>query len=260
MSSALPVFGFVTVHRAPLANGAAQEAEWLARAAATGRPGAHLWCAPPGLVVPKGYRRLPAFDAACAASAAAGWPVQVRESGGGLVPQGPGLCNLSLVWRGEGAMPSGTDAIYRELSDGLAAAFARLGVVTATHAVEGSFCDGRFNLAVNGRKLVGTAQAWKRIAGQPAVLAHAVVVVSADLQVLTAAANHFEAAAGSGRRYRADALTSVAEAWCAARGGTPLPTPDLEAQVLAALAERFARSVPLHIHDGGPRGFRSHSS
>ena len=79
--------------------------------------------------------------------------------------------------------------------------------------MEGSFCDGRFNLAVAGRKLAGTAQSWRRVAGVPVVLAHAVIVVDADPQALTEAANAFERDLGSGRRYRAEALTSVALAW-----------------------------------------------
>ena len=55
-----------------------------------------------------------------------------------LVPQGPGLLNLSLVWRAEpAAAPSGTEAIYRALCDELAGALARLGIAAAPQAVAG---------------------------------------------------------------------------------------------------------------------------
>ena len=64
-----------------------------------------------------------------------------------------------------------------------------------------------------GRKLVGTAQSWRRVAGAPVVLAHAVIVVDADPPTLTERANAFEPRLGSARRYRAEALTSVALAW-----------------------------------------------
>jgi len=40
-----------------------------------------------------------------------------------------------------------------------------------------------------------------------------VIVVNADPVALTEAANAFERDLGSGRHYRADALTSVAQAW-----------------------------------------------
>jgi lipoate-protein ligase A len=228
-----PVFGFVTVHQAPLADGIAHEAGWMAACAASGRPTAHLWQAPPGFVVPRAYERLPGWAAATSA-----WPVQVRASGGGLVPQGPGVWNLSLVWPAASATPSDAVAVYRWLCAEVAAAFARLGLQAEPQAVLGSFCDGRFNLAVAGRKLAGTAQAWRRVAGRPLVLAHVVIVVGADPAALTARANEFEAALGSPRRYRAEALTSIALA-CGA--------PDVEARTVAVLAERFARVVPPHI-------------
>jgi lipoate-protein ligase A len=247
----LPEFGTVTVHDLPLDDGIAREAAWLAQVAASGRPTAQLWRAPAGFVVPRSYERLPRFADACAAAAAEGWPVQVRASGGGLVPQGPGVWNLSLAWPGASASPQGTDTIYRALADGLAAALAQLGVEAAAQPVEGSFCDGRFNLAAAGRKLVGTAQAWRRVAGRPVVLAHAVVVATADPAALTAAANRFEAAAGGPRRYRADALTSVAEAWCAARSAVS-PPPDLEHRLVRAIADGFARNLPLPARPASP--------
>jgi lipoate-protein ligase A len=238
----LPVFGFVCRHLEPLADGIASERAWLERAAQSGRASAHLWHARPGFVVPRSYERLPGFAAACEASAHGGWPVRVRPSGGGLVPQGPGVLNFSLAWRVEAGAPAATDAVYRALCDGLAAAFARLGLATDTRAVEGSFCDGRFNLAFGGAKLVGTAQAWKRFDGVPTALAHAVMLVDADPDALTARCNGFEAALGHDRRYRADAITSVARAWSAAHGAAPPVS--LSERVATAIAERFARVVP----------------
>lgn len=228
------MFGFVSVHERPLADGVAAEAEWMASAAATGRAAVHLWRGEPGLVVPRSCTTLPGWLAAAKA-----YRVRVRASGGGVVPQGPGLLNLSLVWRaaGDGA-PAGTEAVYRALCAELAGALARLGVVAQPQAVAGSFCDGRFNLAVAGRKLVGTAQSWRRVGGTPVVLAHAVIVVDADPQALTESANAFERDLGSHRRYRAEALTSVALAWQAVHGQAP--PADLEGRLSSLLAQRFA--------------------
>ena len=235
----LPAFGFVSVHHRPLAEGIACEAEWMACAAATGRAGAHLWQGEPGLVVPRSYTAMPGWTAAARAHA-----VQVRASGGGVVPQGPGVLNLSLVWRTEHAAPSGTEAIYRALCGELVRALARLGIEAAPQAVSGSFCDGRFNLAAGGGKLAGTAQSWRRIAGQPVVLAHAVILVDAAPQALTEAANAFERDLGCGREYRAEAVTSVALAWQQARGRA-VPA-DLPAQVTQVLAEQFAHMLVPH--------------
>jgi len=233
----LPRFGFVTVHAEPLPDGPAAEREWAARAAATGRATAHLWHGAPGLVAPRSCTTLPGW-----AEAACRHPVRVRASGGGVVPQGPGVLNLSLVWPAAGAAPVDTDGVYRALCDELAAALARLDIRASAQAVAGSFCDGRFNLAVEGRKLVGTAQSWRRVAGRMVVLAHAVLIASADPAALTDAANAFERDLGSGRQYRADALTSVARAW---RDAHRRPPPsDLDARLVTVLAEQFARIVP----------------
>jgi len=231
----LPAFGFVSVHRQPLAGGVAREAEWLARSAALSSACAHLWTAPRGLVVPRRYTTWPGWGAA-AADARHG-EVQVRASGGGLVPQGPGVWNLSLAWPADAATPANAEGVYRALCEALAAALARLGLSAAPQPVAGSFCDGRYNLAVGGAKLVGTAQAWRRVAGRPMTLAHAVLVVSADPAELAARANAFEVALGTATRYRADAVTSVALACGQA-------DPDIEARTLTVLAERFARVVP----------------
>jgi lipoate-protein ligase A len=235
----LPRFRLVAVHGAPLYDGIALEAGWTRNAARSGEPEVHLWSGPPGFVVPRSYERLPAFAAASAASTAAGWPVQVRASGGGLVPQGPGVLNVSLIWRTEHVAPSGTETIYRDLSRMLGAALESMGIAASAQSVEGSFCDGRFNLAVGGRKLAGTAQAWRRVEGRPMILAHAVLLIDADPDQLTEAANHFEALVASGRTYRPDAITTIARAWSKAHAAHALPA-DLEAQLAAALASRLA--------------------
>jgi lipoate-protein ligase A len=244
----LPPFGFVCVHERPLADGIAREAEWLARAAASGFAVAHLWQGTPGWVVPRRTTALPAWGQVQSRHGAA---LQVRASGGGLVPQGPGLWNLSLAWPAGGATPADMHAIYAALCDALAAAFARLGVTATPGAVQGSFCDGRWNLAVRGRKLVGTAQAWRRVGGQQVVLAHALVIVGADPAALTERANALEAELGQGTPYRADALTSLAR--------EAPDTVDLEARTLGVLAEHFARVVPPRIYkesNDGPAGIR----
>lgn len=215
----LPRFATLTHHADPLADGMAAEQGWAWRVVEDGQPQAHLWQGAPGWSVPASYTRAPQWLAWQARCAAAGMPVHVRGSGGGLVPQGPGLWNLSLLWPTERSEPVQTDAVYRQLCARLAQALAALGVAAAPQPVEGAFCDGRYNLAADGRKLVGTAQAWRRVQGVPVVLAHAVIVLDADPAALTAATNEFEQGLGHARRYRVEALTSVAAQ--ALRAGQP---------------------------------------
>jgi lipoate-protein ligase A len=232
----LPPFGFVCVHEGPLADGIACEVDWMVEAAHGERAVAHLWQGAPGWVVPRRMTALPAWGQVAARHGAA---LQVRGSGGGLVPQGPGLWNLSLAWPAGRATPADMHAVYAALCEALAAAFARLGVTATPQPVQGSFCDGRWNLAVRGRKLAGTAQAWRRFGTVQVVLAHALLIIGADPAALTAHANALEAELGQGTPYRADALTSLLR---------EVPDrADLEARALQVLAEQFARVVPPRI-------------
>lgn len=240
---ALPVFGFVTRHQRLLADGIAREAEWMAGCAATGRAVAHLWQGTPGWVVPRSYLRAPGFDAARDRWAARGRPLQVRSSGGGLVPQGPGIVNLSLAWCTPHAMPHGIEPVYQALCGQLSAALARLGLPCEVGDVAGSFCDGRYNLALGGRKIVGTAQWWRRIGAQPVVLAHAVLVVDTDPAALADEANAVEQALERPTRYRAEAMTSIARAWGEAHGRAPAGAGLID-EVQRVVAEQFARVVP----------------
>ena len=102
------------------------------------------------------------IDAARADFAANGCPVWLRMSGGGLVPQGPGILNVSLAY----AVPKGAatwmEAVYLHLCEVIAAGLRQVDVETHWQAVEGSFCDGRYNLAWGpcdrARKIAGTAR------------------------------------------------------------------------------------------------------
>ncbi|SMG53534.1 lipoate--protein ligase family protein [Paraburkholderia susongensis] len=192
--------------------------------AETGRCVAHLWEGPLSLVVPRSYRRFAGFEPARAEFARHGCPVFLRMSGGGLVPQGPGILNLSLAYPVRGTMGALSESIYRHLCDILRDALSTLGLQTHWQAVDGSFCDGRFNLAWgppdDARKIAGTAQYWRSVrsaahgpqAPLHAVLAHAVLLVSADPQEINQRANAFEDAIESGRHYDAARVVSVQQA------------------------------------------------
>ncbi|WP_244817801.1 lipoate--protein ligase family protein [Caballeronia sp. Lep1P3] len=223
----------------------------LARAAA-GDAVAHLWTAPVSLIVPRSYQRYPALADARAAFAQRGCPVWLRLSGGGLVPQGPGIVNLSLAYPVHAPMGALAERIYLHLCGILADALKTLGVLTHHQAVEGSFCDGRFNLAWGpgdeARKIAGTAQYWRRVP-QPAdnrdkplyaVLAHAVLLVSADPVEINERANAFEARIGSGRRYEETKVVTVAQALAYQCFEQPA---DLQTRVVDAIAARVAHAA-----------------
>jgi len=186
-----------------------REVDWL-QSALDGEARAVLWHGVQGLVVPASYRRFPNLDAVRERFVRDGWPVRVRRSGGRPVPQGPGILNLSLTRPLGGSAGVAFGAVYDDLCVTLAAALARLGVATRQAEVPGSFCDGRHNLAVGARKIAGTAQYWIRRGGRQAVLAHALLLVDVDTEVITARLNELETTLGSGRRYLAGAVTTLA--------------------------------------------------
>ena len=225
----------------------------LARAAA-GCAVAHVWEAPVSLVVPRSYQRYAPLADAREAFARRGCPVWLRLSGGGLVPQGPGILNLSLSYPVRAPMGALSEGVYTHLCGILADALNPLGVLTHWQAVEGSFCDGRFNLAWgpgdDARKIAGTAQYWRRVpqgsggAGtQPlyAVLAHAVLLVDADPIEINERANAFEAVIGSGRRYEEMKVVTVAQALAYECFSIPA---DLRERVRAALIDRVKDASP----------------
>jgi lipoate-protein ligase A len=62
----------------------------------------------------------------------------------------------------------------------------------ATGATPNSFCDGAWNLSLNGRKVVGTAQRIRPVGnGQRRILAHALILVEGDLAAGAAAVDAF---------------------------------------------------------------------
>jgi lipoate-protein ligase A len=182
----------------------------LVERAADGGAVSAVWEPSPSLVVPGSYRRFERFDTLCERFAARGWPVSVRRSGGGLVPQGPGMVNVSLAWRTRSGMGHAMQPVYEGLCELLEGTLAPFGIDAEPQAVEGSFCDGRWNLAVGGRKVAGTAQFWQRISPtEHVVLAHACLLVEADLATLVRRANEFEAQLGSDKQYRLDAIANL---------------------------------------------------
>lgn len=201
----------------PTAQGARYD-EFLIAAAAREGPSACIWEAAPSLVVPRTYQRFEHFAAVNEHFANAGWPVIVRHSGGGIVPQGPGIANISLAYAVQGKPLNHSDRAYRLLCDIISRALRPFGIAAHPQAVEGSFCDGRYNLAVGtgaqARKIAGTAQLWRRRPGSTdpdsqIVLAHALLLVDVDTDAVTAIANRYEAALGSDKRYDSRRVTSI---------------------------------------------------
>ncbi|MEO0322912.1 MAG: hypothetical protein AAF447_08135 [Myxococcota bacterium] len=139
--------------------------------------GCGVWWTRPGLVVPRSLARLPGFPRARDALAAQGLPVVVRGSGGGVVPQGPGILNVTVTVPLR-AQRHATQADFAWLAAPLRRWLAERDITTEVRSVPGSFCDGDHNVVVSGRKLAGTAQ--RR--GRSRALLHMVLLVRPDLE------------------------------------------------------------------------------
>ncbi|MBT0958420.1 hypothetical protein IV417_13605 [Alphaproteobacteria bacterium KMM 3653] len=139
------------------------------------------------LVCPASLRRRPGFDMAIRNSAMRGWPLHLRTTGGGAVPQGPGVLNLALAFDADRrfTIEDGYRLITRIIQGAIPAGW-------STGATPSSFCDGAWNLSLNGRKVVGTAQRIRPLGnGMRRILAHALILVEGDLAAGAAAVDAF---------------------------------------------------------------------
>ena len=147
------------------------------------------------LVMPRRLSRLPGFEQASVELAASGWPILLRETGGEPVPQSASTVNIALVYA---PLPSEGDhgrieTAYRRLCEPICDLLTQLGGEASLGEVEGAFCDGRFNVNLNARKLVGTAQRWRQSKGgqRPVGLVHGALLVDNERESMEAAVNRF---------------------------------------------------------------------
>jgi lipoate-protein ligase A len=169
-----------------------------------------LWRTSPCLVVTPLLAHRTEFAAAAEASAQRGWPVVVRRTGGGPVPQTKGTLNVSLATAGPRDQAPGIDAAFRYFADALLSALRVCGVTAEVGEIEGSCCPGRYDIAIptdhGGRKIIGIAQRRRQGAKDgvllAAVLVHAMVWVEGDLNPEIDVLERFLAEAGARTRFR----------------------------------------------------------
>lgn len=180
------------------------------------------------LVCPANLRRKPGFDDARRNSAARGWPLHLRPTGGGAVPQGPGALNLALAFTAGRTFT--IDDGYRLITQIIRNA---IPAPWTTGATPNSFCDGAWNLSLSDRKVVGTAQRVRPIGGgQRRILAHALILVEGDVVEGAGAVGAFHGDLGLGP-IEADVHTTLNEIAAA---------PPMEMELLASALDTSARS------------------
>lgn len=187
------------------------------------------------LVMPRRHERNEGFPTARQALRERGWPILFRATGGTPVPQCPEVVNVTLALRCRvGSSAAHLEWGYHRLGDPWCEWLKALGAIDADlGSAPGAYCDGRFNVRIGGRKLVGTAQRWRRVRGcrDMALLVHGAMQVDGDPAELVGIVNHFQEVIGDPHRFlpqRHVALTQV------------LPGLDVEAllpELLARLGE-----------------------
>lgn len=217
----------------------------LLKEVAAGKRGAtaRIWENPQSLVVTRRETRFPTFKEAQTRLGEEGWPVLVRESGGTAVPHEAGIVHFSLMFLQEKLFQFSMDAVYEALCEPLRMALTSLGLESGYGEVKGSYCDGKYNLVVDGLKITGTAQriigAQKSEAGEPrsAVLAQSMLMVESDPVAGTDVVNRFYHLAGSDRVFDPAVSTSVQQRM--GERAEALAPGELTLLVRARLAEAF---------------------
>ncbi|MFZ6049420.1 lipoate--protein ligase family protein [Pseudomonas sp. CR3202] len=167
------------------------------------------------LVMPQRMSRLAGFAAAEADCAALGWPIALRDSGGEPVPQSPAVLNVALVY----ALPPKESELtrienaYLRLCQPMLDWLAGMGLAGGLGEVDGAFCDGRYNVTLEARKLVGTAQRWRRRRedSRHVVLAHAAVLMENQREPMVEVVNAFYEGCSRDDRVRAGSHIALDE-------------------------------------------------
>jgi lipoate-protein ligase A len=151
-------------------------------AAGSRAPAALLWTSSRYIGATHPETRLPGFGEAVRLAGEDGFPVLVRNSGGGAVAANEGSISFSLTFPVED-LRHGMYERYVEGADLVVAALRKLGVETETGEVEGEFCPGAYSLrsgGYSGTKIAGLAQRVTRRAAR--VEALVLVTKTAELR------------------------------------------------------------------------------
>jgi octanoyl-[GcvH]:protein N-octanoyltransferase len=138
------------------------------------------------------------------------WLWHSRKTGGAPVPQSPGVINLSHLYLWPDGSPYSIKTAYQHLCTVLKAFFQQFNITVQVHATAHSYCDGDFNLNVNGKKIVGTAQrVILKKGGGKIVLAQAFILIDVILEEIIKPVNLCYALSAKTERVQAQVHTTL---------------------------------------------------
>lgn len=146
-------------------------------------PAALMWTSTRYVGATRPETRLPGFEAATRAASGLGFPVLVRNSGGGAVAANRGSLSFSLTLP-VGDLRHGLYERYERGLDLISSALRSLGVEAEGGEVEGEFCPGAYSVRSGGPRGVKHAGLAQRVTRRAARL-EALVLVSTTAEVRT---------------------------------------------------------------------------
>jgi len=142
-------------------------------------PAALMWTSSRYVGATRQETRLPGFAAATVAAAGLGFPLLVRNSGGGAVAANRGSLSFSLIFPVED-LRHGLYERYAVGLDLIASALRRIGVEAEGGEVEGEFCPGAYSVRSGGPWGVKHAGLAQRVTRRAARLEALVLVSETD--------------------------------------------------------------------------------
>lgn len=187
-----------------------------------------IWQTEQAIILPSGMSKKYNIERAQRATERIGWPIFERRTGGDVTPQFEGVLNVSMSFLLAENGCNITTAYERLTEPVVAFLKASRGVDAYMASVKGAFCDGAHNIVVDGKKLGGTAQRWRRLKTQSdgpaptAVLGHIALLCGGALDEALAASNLFFEEAEIPRRINPTVHVTIAD--LDGKADTDIPT------------------------------------
>jgi len=171
-----------------------------------------LWQAKQATLVLPAGRKWPESEALKAGLLSDNWLLHSRKTGGAPVPQCSGIINLSHIYLWPSETPYSITQAYEHLCSVLHDFFLTFGLESQAHATEFSYCDGDYNINLNGKKIVGTAQrVILKKGGGKIVLAQAFILIDVLLDEIIKPVNLCYQLSDKAERVKADVHTTLFE-------------------------------------------------
>ncbi len=171
-----------------------------------------LWQAKQATLVLPAGKKWSASEELTQTLSAESWLLHSRKTGGAPVPQCAGVINLSHLYIWPDSAPYSITQAYENLCTVLHSFFRQFNLQSQVHATDFSYCDGDYNININGKKIVGTAQrVILKKGGGKIVLAQAFILIDVLLAEIIKPVNLCYEVSGKTERVKAEVHTTLFE-------------------------------------------------